>query len=245
LALGIKADYILMDSWFSFPVITAKLGKHLPVIGMVKNMPKVFYRYKNSWMTLGTLYSRLKKRPGKAKILASVIVETRQGQEVKIVFVRHRHKRDWLAILSTKTDMPDEEIVRIYGKRWDIEVFFKMMKHYLNLEKEAQLRDYDGIIGHITISMARYIFLAYEQRCHDDPRTLGSLFFACSEEMKDLSLIEALQRLLALALDKTRSSGDFTEDVIKAIVDAIMGAAIAFIKSGRRLAANNVVISGG
>jgi len=27
----------------------------------------------------------------------------------------------------------------------DIEVFFKMMKHYLNLERETQLRDFDGI----------------------------------------------------------------------------------------------------
>ena len=45
-------------------------------------------------------------------------------------------KRQWLAILSTKIDLADEEIVRIYGKRWDIEVFFKMMKHYLNLERK-------------------------------------------------------------------------------------------------------------
>jgi len=52
-----------------------------------------------------------------------------------------------------------DEIVRIYGKRWDIEVFFKMMKHHLNLEREVQLRDYDGIIGHTTIAMTRYIFL--------------------------------------------------------------------------------------
>ena len=96
-----------------------------------------------------------------------------------------------LGILSTKIDLADEEIVRIYGKPWDIEVFFKMMKHYLNLEREAQLRDYDGIIGHITIVMSRYVFLAFEQRCHDDPRTLGSLFYACSEERQDLSLVEA------------------------------------------------------
>jgi IS4 transposase len=80
-----------------------------------------------------------------------VVTETTQGQKVKIVFVRHRHKRDWLAILSTRIDLPDAEIVRIYGKRWDIEVFFKMLKHYLNLEREVQLRDYDGLIGHITI----------------------------------------------------------------------------------------------
>jgi len=243
LALGIKADYILMDSWFCWPAILAKLGQHLPVICMAKNMPKVFYLHNDQWVTLGTLYSRIRKRPGKAHILASVVVETKQKQKVKIVFVRHRHKRDWLAILSTQVDLAPKEIVRIYGKRWDIEVFFKMMKHHLNLEKEAQLRDYDGIIGHTTIAMVRYIFLAFEQRCHDDPKTIGGLFFACSEEIKDLSLLEALQRLLALALDKVRTSGEFAENVIVAMIDAIMGAAVEFIKTSRRLSLNTDLYS--
>jgi len=241
LSLGIKADYLLMDSWFCWPSITAKLGKHLPVICMVKDMPKVFYRLQGKPMRLRALYSRLKKRPGKAKILASAVVENQYGQQVKIVFVRHRHKRDWLAILSTDTQLANEEIIRIYGKRWDIEVFFKMMKHHLNMEKEVQLRDYDGIVGHTTIAMARYIFLALEQRCHDDPRTIGSLFFACSEEIKDLSLFDALQRLLALAMEKVRSAGEFAEGVVVAMLDAIMCAAIEFIQMGRRLSANNAV----
>ena len=86
-------------------------------------------------------------------------------------------------------------------------MFFKMMKHHLNLEREVQLRDYEGIVAYTTIVMTRYIFLAIEQRCHDDQRTIGGLFFACSEEIKDLSLLDALQRLLAIALDKVRSSG--------------------------------------
>ena len=157
---------------------------------------------------------------------------------MKIVFVRHRHKRDWLAILSTDTKLAAEEIIRIYGKRWDIEVFFKMMKHHLNLEKETQLQDYDGIVAHTTIAMTRYIFLALEQRCHDDPRTIGSLFFACSDEIKDLSLLEAFRRLLALVLDKVRSAGEFAEDVIVAMIDTIMGAAVEFIQMSRRFSAN-------
>jgi hypothetical protein len=243
LALGVKAEYILMDSWFCWPAILAKLGRHLPVICMAKNMPKVFYRHEGQWVTLGKLYSRIRKRPGKARILASVVVETVKKQQVKIVFVRHRHKRDWLAIVSTKTTLPAEEIVRIYGKRWDIEVFFKMLKQHLNLEKEAQLRDYDGIVGHTTIVMMRYIFLAVEQRCHDDQRTIGGLFFACSKEIRDLSLIEALQRLLALVLDKVRSSGTFAEDVVIAMIDAIMGAAVEFIQSSRRLMKNTGLYS--
>ncbi len=105
---------------------------------------------------------------------------------VREQLVRNRNKkRQWLAIISTDTSLANEKIVRIYGKRWDIEVFFKMMKHYLNLERETQLRDYDGMVAHITIAMSRYIFLSFEQRNHEDPRTLGSLFFACSDDELD------------------------------------------------------------
>jgi len=239
LTFGIKADYILMDSWFCWPKILAQLGRHVPVICMAKDMPKVFYNHEGQLLRLSSLYKRIRKRRGKARILASVVVETGQKQKVKIVFVRHRHKRDWLAIISTKIDLCAEEIVRIYGKRWDIEVFFKMMKHHLNLEREAQLRDFDGIIGHTTIAMVRYIFLAIEQRCHDDQKTIGGLFFACSDDIKDLSLLEALQRLLTLVFDKIRSSGEFAEGVVIAMIDAIMGAAIEFIQTKRRLSGNS------
>ena len=44
-ARGIRADYLLMDSWFAFPALLAALGKLLPVICMGKNLPKVFYRH--------------------------------------------------------------------------------------------------------------------------------------------------------------------------------------------------------
>ena len=84
---------------------------------MAKNMPKVFCRHQDQWVTLGEMYIRIKKRPGKARILASVVVETKHEQKVKIVFVRHRHKRNWLAILSTNIDLTADEIVSIYGKK--------------------------------------------------------------------------------------------------------------------------------
>jgi len=82
-----------MDSWFCFPALLARLGKHLPVICMTKDIPKIFYRHKGQWVRLSRLYSLLRKRPGKARILTSVVVETKKGQRVKIVFVRNRHKK--------------------------------------------------------------------------------------------------------------------------------------------------------
>ena len=216
LARGIRADFLLMDSWFSFPALLDSLGR---------------------------LFAKLKKRPGKAKTLASVVVATKKEQEVRIVFVRHRQKRGWLAILSTKVDLADEEIVRIYGKRWDIEVCFKMMKQHLNLEREAQLRDFDGIIGHVTIVMCRYVFLTFEQRCHDDPRTIGSLFFACCEEQRDLTLAEAMRRRLNLALVIIRQTGIIAEDVILALIDTVMGFALDMLRTGKKLSQVNSLIT--
>jgi hypothetical protein len=181
------------------------------------------------------VFDKLKKRSGRARTLASTVVETKNEQQVKIVFVRHRQKRQWLAILSTRIDLADEEIVRIYGERWDIEGFFKTLKQQLNLERKTQLRDFDGIIGHITIAMSRSVFLAFEQRRHDDPRTLGTLFYACSEKQKGLGLAEALHRLLSLALTKAREAGIIAEDAVLALIDVVMSFAIDMLQTGKRL----------
>jgi IS4 transposase len=34
-------------------------------------------------------------------------------------------------LISTNPELSNEEIVRLYGRRWDIEVFFKMAKQLL------------------------------------------------------------------------------------------------------------------
>jgi len=61
----------------------------------------------------------------------------------RIVFVRNRRKKDWLALLSTDIALPEENVVRIYGKRWDIEVFFRTVTQFLQLETGSQARDFD------------------------------------------------------------------------------------------------------
>ena len=89
--------------------------------------------------------------------------------QVKVVFVRHRTKKnELLAILCTDCSLSEEEIIRIYGIRWDIETFFKCTKSLLRLQKEFQGRSYDLLISHTTIVFTRYILLAWQQRCNTD-----------------------------------------------------------------------------
>jgi len=88
----------------------------------------------------------------------------------KIVFVRDRRTKKWLALLSADTSLGSEEIVTAYKRRWDIEVFFKMAKSFLNLAKECQGRSYDALVAHATVVCCRYIMLAVAKRTNKDPR---------------------------------------------------------------------------
>ena len=182
----------------------------MTVLCMLKAMKTVTYLVQGKRLTLPQIYATVRKRRGRAKILASVLVEVgrnEQGQSVaaRIVFVRDRNRsKQWLALLCTDTTLSNEEVIRLYGKRWDMEVFFKVLKSQLRLARELQGRSYDAMVAHTTIVFTRYILLSVETRNELDPRTLGALFLAMCDEMTDLRYVEAialLLQLLAQAID--------------------------------------------
>jgi hypothetical protein len=71
-------------------------------------------------------------------------------------------------------------------------VFFKVCKSMLRLTDECRSLSYDAMTAQMAIVFARYMMLAVEERTHQDARTLGDLFFLVSEELKDITLSEAL-----------------------------------------------------
>ena len=126
---AIPAKYVLFDSWFSSPSTLHAVKKTgYDVIGMVKKTPKMFFRYGGEDMSLISIYNKNKKRRGKSKYLLSVMVDVIKDNETlqaKVVNVRNRNKRkEYLCLISTDVSLDEEEIIRIYGKRWDTVVFF-------------------------------------------------------------------------------------------------------------------------
>lgn len=230
LKTGIKAKYLLMDSWYGFPAIIASVKPFIDAICRVKDTPKIYYYQSGKAVTLCQIYRKMKKRRGKANIKGSEIVEIQSNGAtipVKIVYVKNRNeKKKWIGILSTDISLSEEEIVKLYGKRWDIEVFFKTVKQFLNLDKEIELRSYDGMIAHISIVMLRYIFLTVEQRNCVDDKTLGGLFLETIDEMKDITIFEALQRILILVYKKIRELTDICKETINEIFNIFMGIVI-------------------
>ena len=103
----------------------------------------MFFRYQGEDQSLISIDRKNKKRRGRSRYLLSVEVEIiKDGNAIpaKLVYVRNRNNRkDYLCLLSTDLSLEENEIIRLYGKRWEIEVFFKVCKK-LNtdfLEKRA------------------------------------------------------------------------------------------------------------
>ena len=193
---GITADYVLMDSWFTNePMIGSILEKGLHSIGMVKQV-KQRYNFNGQLMSLSELRSTIKVT-NNSEIIGSRYVKTKNGIPVKIVFIKNRNnKREWLALLSTDLNLGDAEIIRIYGMRWSIEVFFKNTKSLLKLGSEFQGNCFDMLISHTTIVFTRYIVLEWERRHNQDSRSYGELFYLLCDEIQDIDYETAIRQLM-------------------------------------------------
>ena len=232
----IPAKYVLFDSWFSSPSSLHSVKEiGYDVIAMVKKTPKMFFRYNGEDMPLTSIYSKNKKRRGRSRYLLSVMVDVlKDGKTIpaKVVYVRNRNKRkEYLCLISTDVDLSEEEIIRIYGKRWDIEVFFKVCKSYLNLSKECRSISYDAMTAHTAIVFTRYMMLSLENREANDTRSMGELFLYFCDEMSDITWIQAFQMMLQMFGTLLVDQIDISDEKIDELVDAFMDALPAVLKS--------------
>lgn len=213
---GITARYVLFDSWFSAPktMIALKNQEHLDTIAMVKKS-KTKYLYNGEKLNVKEIYSRNKKRRGRSRYLLSVPVTVEKDGEsipAKFVYVRNKSKRkDWLVIVSTDTGLSEEEIIRVYGKRWDIEVFFKACKSYLNLVKEYRGISYDAMNAHVAIVFSRYMMLSVAQRENEDDKTICELCFCLLDEMEDITFSRSMRIIIDALMDAVMEYFHITE----------------------------------
>lgn len=238
---GLPAEYLLFDSWFAFPkTIVGVVKRKLNVICMLKISSKIHYLYQGEWMNLKEIYKRITPTT-KGDVIGSVIASIRESKnnpellDVKIVFVKDRRSKNWLAILSTDTALANEEIIRIYGKRWDIEVFFKVVKSYLALAKEFQGRSYDMMVAHTTIVFMRYAMLALESRNCNDPRTIGDLFYYMCDEIADIKFAMSLMLVIELLRKVLNENLVISEEIAHQIMDAFILALPVFWRQKLKL----------
>ena len=119
----------------------------------------------------------------------------------------------------------------MYMNLLNIEVFFKVCKSYLNLSKEYRSISYDAMTAHTAIVFTRYMLLSLENRESSDTRSMGELFLYFSDEMSDITWIQAFQILLQMFRTLLADQIDISDEKIDELVDAFMDAIPALLKS--------------
>ena len=220
---GHSAQYVLFDSWFSSPAqLVAVKNLGLDSIAMIKKSSRVRYEYEGKQLSINKIYGISKKRRGRSKYLLSVDVMVGRDHKIpaRIVCVRNtKKKKDWIAFICTNPSLSEEEIIRIYGKRWQIEVFFKTCKTYLQLVSECHSLSYDALTAHVAIVFTRYIMIALEQRKNEDHRTLGELFFFFTDELADITFSESFQIILKAMFECIYAVFQVTEEQINTFIE--------------------------
>ncbi|MCG4778281.1 IS4 family transposase, partial [Eggerthella lenta] len=105
----------------------------------------------------------------------------------------------------------------LYGRRWQIESYFKASKQYLAMD-ESQIQSYDGQVSYIAITELAYILLAWQERLNTDDRTLGDLFYSFTNSLPDITFICALVYLISVL---KCSGNEFIEDKIDQFMHTI------------------------
>lgn len=111
-------------------------------------------------------------------------------------------RKEYLCLISTDVNLDENEIVRIYGKHWDIEVFLKVCKSYLNLSREF-----------------------------NDNRSLGELFLYFSDEISDITWIQAFQMLLQMFRTMLSDNTELSDKKINELVDTFMNTLPVILKA--------------
>jgi len=239
---GHSAKYVLFDTWFSNPKDIIRIHSEcgLNTIAMIKKSSKVFYEFEGKRMNIKQIFGICKKRRGRSKYLLSVNVNISLKNGIslpaKIVCVRNRNKKkDWIAFICTDMNLSEEEILRIYGKRWDIEVFFKTCKSMLNLGSECHSLSYDALTAHVSLVFIRYMLLSLQQRNSTDDRTISELFLLMIDELVDIAFGHALQLIVDIMLQMIQEHFGISEDQLNEFMNEFIDRLLTSYQHALRL----------
>lgn len=197
----VRFDYLLVDSWFTCTellkfVVSRHFGCHL--IGMIK-MCKTKYETTLGTKTAPELIKALQKSKS-VKYSRSVGYYTAaisvklSGIKINLFFYRKGKNGNWNALLTSDLKLDAKEALKLYSRRWVIEVAHKEMKQNLKPGKN-QCRDFAGQIAGVSLCVLQYNILSYVKR-NESYETIGGLFAEITKNSVELSVAEKIWLLI-------------------------------------------------
>lgn len=199
---GIKAEYVLTDSWFTcWEIVNATLVSNMKFVGMF-SIVKTLFGYNNKRITyrqIRHLNRQHIKRNKRFNLYYIRTVVEWNDQKVVLYFTRKGKHGKWKTILSTDLSASFNDTIEAYQIRWTIEVFFKETKQHLGLGK-CQSNDFDAQVASATLVMIQYIFLSLRNSI-DKYESIGGAYRATMENVLEQNLHERLIALLVAIME--------------------------------------------
>ena len=133
------------------------------------------------------------------------------------------NRKDWIAHISTDTEILEKEIIHRYGARWNIEVYFKICKQYLKLLKECSSYSFDAFTCHLAIVAVHNMILSVSQRANSDDRTVGELFWILTAEAIEINYNQSLCLILQALFETFQEFFHVSDEQMDVFVISLMG----------------------
>ena len=191
---GIKAKYVLVDSWFTTEKFISeihKIKKELFVIGLMKTNRIIIVKQKKYKANqIPELKRKQIKYCRKLNCHYIPLQINYKDIEMKAFWIKMKGQQIWKMLICTDKKLTFIKAMKQYQIRWSIEVFFKDCKQNLHLNS-CQSTDFDANIAHISIVFMNYMILSLRKRI-DDYETFGGIFREIKEQMLEDTLIEKI-----------------------------------------------------
>ena len=220
---GFVPDYVLSDGWFFCLKLLQevkalkKSAVHLLCMG---KMGKINFEWMGKEYSAGQLLKHLQGKKKRCRKVNSFYIEcvvTYKGETIKLFFSRFSKHSKWRLLVSTDLELSYIKAIEIYQIRWGIEVMFKELKQYLNIEK-CQSQDFDAQIADTTLRMIQYLILSFKKR-FESYETLGGVFRHSKQLLQEMVLAE---RLWFLFLEIIREVGETLEIDVTDLIEKMI-----------------------
>lgn len=199
---GIRASYVLADSWFTCePLISGirQVGKGVVhFLGLAK-WGKTKYRIGGKSYHLEEIVAssaRTQTKTCRKYKCRYISVNAMLGEQpIRIFLILYGKSDRWRIMVSTDTRLSFVEAFERYQIRWNIEILFKESRQYLGLGS-AQSRDFDAQVADATLCFINYIVLALD-KLFSEYETMGVIF---EERKAELFALTLWQRVLPLVV---------------------------------------------
>ena len=136
--------------------------------GKERSLKKFFQRFSSVISTIS-----IRGRDVVVEYKAARVFISSYGRKVFVVALRYRGNKSWQYLFGTDLTWTAESVIKAYGLRWLVEVFFEDWKQYDGWGVGALQRSVDGAARGVFLSLLIDLFLLYYQRTNPSLREHG------------------------------------------------------------------------